>query len=263
MRRGLETEFFNLPCPRVMAHRGFSGLFPENTLLAFEKAVRVGAAYIELDVHMTRDGEVVVCHDADLERTTNLAGLICELSYREVARADAGYNFAGEKGGFTFRGQGLSVPLLRDVLAAYPRTCFVIEVKQVEPSLIVPMSEIITKTNMRRRVLIASEHQAPLSEARRMLPDVPTNFSALETVEFFRHLATGVQGYEPAGDALQIPPQHQGLSLVTEQSVRAAHELGLEMHVWTVNEPAEILSLLRLGVDGIITDYPNRALALL
>jgi glycerophosphoryl diester phosphodiesterase len=262
MRSKLETDFFSLPRPRVMAHRGLSGLFPENTLLAFEEAARVGAPYIELDVHMTRDGEVIVCHDADLKRTTDRAGLIHELSYAEVAAADAGYNFGGTKGKFPFRGQGLSVPRLADVLAGFAQIHFVIEVKQIEPSLIAAISEVIEKAHMRRHVLIASEHQQPLSEAREMLAGVPTNFSALETAEFFRRLAIGMAGYEPPGEALQIPPQHQGLRLVTEQSVAGARDLGVEMHVWTVNDPAEMRSFLRLGAHGIITDYPDRMLAL-
>jgi glycerophosphoryl diester phosphodiesterase len=263
MRSELETDFFVPKVPRVMAHRGLSGLYPENTLLAFEQAVRAGAEYIELDVHMSRDGEVVVCHDAELERTTNRRGLIRELSYAEVAAADAGYNFADANGGFPFRGERLSIPRLAEVLAAFGQINFVLEIKQVEPSLVAAMSEVVEKAGMRRRVLIASEHQRPLDEARRMMPGVPTNFSAAETAEFFGRLVNGMEGYRPPGDALQIPPEHRSLRLVTEQSVAGVRALGLEMHVWTVNEPAEAQAFLRMGVHGIITDFPDLILALL
>jgi glycerophosphoryl diester phosphodiesterase len=268
MRKKCDTDFFNLPLPRVMAHRGSSGSFPENTMLAFQEAVKAGVSYIELDVHMTRDGEVVVCHDDDLKRTTNSSGLIRELSCAEVTEADAGYSFVSTDGTFPFRGQGLSVPRLAEVLTAFPHVNFVIEIKQVEPSLVAALSQTIEKARMRRHVLIASEHQRPLNEARQALPGVPTNFSSVETAEFFSrlalsHLTRGTEEvYDPPGEALQIPPQYHGFTLVTEQSVARARDLGIEMHVWTVNDTAQVQSFLGLGVHGIITDYPEAIMAL-
>src|SRR5262250_3277528 len=134
MRREVNTEFFDPVRPRAIAHRGASGRYPENTIAAFKAARDLGVPYIELDVHMTHDGEIVVIHDEDLQRIAGREGAIRELNFAEVAAADAGYNFA-INGNFPFRGAGLRVPRLVDVLTAFPECRFIIEVKQTTPHL--------------------------------------------------------------------------------------------------------------------------------
>ena len=258
-----ETEFFDLPRPRAMAHRGASGNYPENTMAAFGAAHELGVGYIELDVHMTLDGSVVVAHDPDLARTAGRDALIRELTYEQLADADAGFGFAAADGGHPFRGHGLKIPTLSEVLAAFPDMRFVIEVKQTAPTLIAPMLEVIGRAGMRRRVLVASEHQQPLDEVRALAPGIPTNFSAREVGSFFQALISRMAGYVPPGDALQIPIEYEKFTLVTPESVAAAHQVGVEVHVWTVNDEAEMRGLLALGVDGIITDFPARLLKLL
>ncbi len=257
-----DTEFFGLPRPRAMAHRGASGAYPENTVAAFTAAHQLGVRYIELDVHMTRDRRVVVAHDPDLARTAGSDALIRELRYDQVADADAGYGFAAPDGGHPFRGKGLKVPTLCEVLSAFPETRFVIEIKQTAPSLVAPMLEVIERSGMCRRVLVASEHQQPLDEVRALAPEIPTNFSSREVGGFFQALVSRMAGYVPPGDALQIPIEYEKFTLVTPESVAAAHRVGVEMHVWTVNDEAEMRGLLALGVDGIITDFPDRLLKL-
>jgi glycerophosphoryl diester phosphodiesterase len=263
MLAGLDTEFFDLALPRVFAHRGASGDRPENTMAAFDGAVADGAPYIELDVHMTRDGVVVVIHDEDLRRVSDREGVITELRLGKVQSADAAYSFSPDGQSYPFRGQGLRVPTLEEVLRAFPRQRFIIEVKQVAPSLIAPALDVIDRAGMRRRVLVASEHQAPLDEVRRLAPDLATNFSAAEVGAFFKSMAPGADPYVPTSAALQIPPEHLSWKLATPESVAAAHRLGVEVHVWTVNEEAEMLRMLEIGVDGIITDYPARLLKLI
>jgi len=258
-----DTDFFSLPRPRAMAHRGDSGAYPENTMAAFTAAHQLGVRYIELDVHMTRDGRVVVAHDPDLARTAGSDALIRELSYQQLADADAGFGFAAAGGGHPFRGKGLKVPTLSEVLSAFPEMRFVIEIKQTAPSLVAPMLEVIERAGMRRRVLVASEHQQPLDEVRALAPEIPTNFSSREVGSFFQALVSRTAGYVPPGDALQIPIEYEKFTLVTPESVAAAHRVGVEMHVWTVNDEAEMRGLLALGVDGIITDFPARLLKLL
>jgi len=253
-----DTDFFSLPRPRAMAHRGDSGAYPENTMAAFTAAHQLGVRYIELDVHMTRDGRVVVAHDPDLARTAGSDALIRELSYQQLADADAGYGFSVADGGHPFRGKGLKVPTLSEVLSAFPEMRFVIEIKQTAPML-----EVIERAGMRRRVLVASEHQQPLDEVRALAPEIPTNFSSREVGSFFQALVSRTAGYVPPGDALQIPIEYEKFTLVTPESVAAAHRVGVEMHVWTVNDEAEMRGLLALGVDGIITDFPARLLKLL
>ncbi len=258
-----DTEFFSLPRPRAMAHRGDSGAYPENTMAAFKAAHDLGARYFELDVHMTRDGRVVVVHDPDLARTAGRDALVRELSYDQLAAADAGYGFAAPGGAYPFRGKGLKVPTLTEVLSAFPDVRVVVEIKQTAPSLVAAMLEVIERAGMRRRVLVASEHQQPLDELRALAPDIPTNFSSGEVASFFQALTARTESYVPPAAALQIPIEYENFRLVTLASVAAAHRAGVEMHVWTVNDEAEMRELLALGVDGIITDFPARLLKLL
>ncbi|HEY2525804.1 MAG TPA: glycerophosphodiester phosphodiesterase [Candidatus Binataceae bacterium] len=267
-RSELSNGFFGLPAPRVIAHRGASGEYPENTLVAFRAAADVGASYLELDVHMTRDGVIVVSHDPHLMRTCGLEAAIRDLTLAEIKHADAGWGFspgaaaAGESA-FPFRGRGVEIPALAEVFAAFPELGYVIEVKQSSPSLVAPLLELIEKAGMRRRVLIASEDDAPIRETRTLAPDLPTGFPYSEIVGFMASLPPGAEPYEPRGRALQIPPEYESWRLVTAESVGAAHRMGVEVHVWTVNDAAEMRAMLALGVDGIITDYPARLLALL
>jgi glycerophosphoryl diester phosphodiesterase len=260
VRDSLETDFFSLPLPRSIGHRGSAATHPENTIPSFKAAADAGARYFELDVHMTRDGEVVVSHDENLRRACARDALIRELTYAEVAKADAGYTFTLDGQSFPFRGSGITVPRLADILAAFPGIRIVVEVKQTEPSLIEPMLQVIGRAGMRKQVLVASEHQAPLTEIRALAPQIPTNFSYQETAEFFQAMASKSSDYGPPGDALQIPIEYGSWRLVTDDSVGFAHQRGLEIHVWTVNEESEMRELLDLGVDGIISDCPARLL---
>lgn len=259
-----DSEFFVPSRPRVIAHRGASGEYPENTLAAFHAAAEAGAPYFELDVHATRDGVIVVSHDAELGRTCGIDAAIAETTSAELARADAGWGFsANGSGEFPFRGRGHRIPTLEEVFAAFPERRYIIEVKQSEPSLIAPLLDLIEHSGMRRRVLIASEHQAPIDEARALAPDIPTGFPSAEVAGFMMAMAPEGEPFRSRGAALQIPPEYESWRLVTPQSVAAAHRMGVEVHVWTVNELAEMRALLALGVDGILTDYPARLAALL
>jgi glycerophosphoryl diester phosphodiesterase len=151
------------------------------------------------------------------------------------------------------------VPRLAEVFAAFPKLRIEIEVKQVAPSVVAPMLAVIDRAAMRRNVFVASEHQQPLDEVRALAPEIPTNFSYLETGGFFQAMVSG-DIYRPPGDALQIPRQYESWQLVTPESVEFAHRVGVEVHVWTVNAEAEMTQLLEMGVDGLISDYPRRLL---
>jgi glycerophosphoryl diester phosphodiesterase len=260
MREHLDTDFFKPPTPRVFGHRGSAGTHPENTLESFRAAAAAGVQYLELDIHMTRDGELVVSHDDHLERTCGRAGVIRDLTYAELAAADAGRMFTLDGATFPFRDKGVRVPRLAEVLAAFPKLRMIIEVKQIAPSVVAPMLDLIDRAGMRRSVLVASEHQEPLDEVRKVAPEIPTNFSYLESGMFIQAMGTRDANYRPPGDAVQIPRSYESWQLVTPESVAFAHRLGLEVHVWTVNDEAEMSELLDICVDGLISDYPNRAL---
>jgi glycerophosphoryl diester phosphodiesterase len=260
MHEHLNTDFFTPALPRVFGHRGAAGTHPENTLESFRAAVASGVRYLEFDIHMTRDGEVVVAHDAHLKRACGLDRTIPEMTYAELATADAGRMFTLDGATFPFRDKGIRVPRLTEVLAAFPKLRMIVEVKQIAPSVVAPMLDVIDRARMRRSVLVASEHQEPLDEIRKLAPEIPTNFSYLESGLFIQAMGTRDTNYRPPGNAVQIPHRHESWELVTKESVDVAHRIGIEMHVWTVNEAAEMSELLDMGVDGLISDYPDRAL---
>ena len=260
MHEHLNTDFFTPALPRVFGHRGAAGTHPENTLESFSAAVASGVPYLEFDIHMTRDGEVVVAHDNHLARMCGLDRTIPEMTYSELEAADAGRMFTLDGATFPFRDKGIRVPRLAEVLAAFPKQRMIVEVKQIAPSVVAPMLELIDRAGMRRSVLVASEHQEPLDEIRKLAPEIPTNFSYLESGLFIQAMGTRDPNYRPPADAVQISHFYEKWELVTRRSVEFAHSLEIEMHVWTVNEEAEMSELLDMGVDGLITDYPRRAL---
>jgi glycerophosphoryl diester phosphodiesterase len=257
-----DTDFFAPPRPRIFGHRGAAGEMPENTMVSFERAVGAGTIYLELDVHMTRDGEVVVSHDPNLTRTCGRDVFIKDMAWAELQHADAGYMLTFDGGAtFPFRGRSIRVPRLAEVLGAFLNVNYNIEIKQTEPNMVSRMLAVIDDAGVRRRVLIASEADGPVQELRALAPRIPTNFSYGDVSAFLQAMAARDSAYTPPGNALQIPPTYEGWKLVTPESVEFAHRAGVEVHVWTVNEEAEMNQMLDYGVDGLISDFPARALA--
>jgi glycerophosphoryl diester phosphodiesterase len=263
MTKDLDTDFFGARSPRVMAHRGASAEYPENTMLAFRAAAEIGADYIELDVHCTRDGEVVVVHDAALSRIASDDRLVAEMTIDQLEMVDAALNFSPAGDAWPFRAVGIRIPRLAEVLSSWPALRFVIEFKPRALEIADAALEVVRAMGMERRVLFASEHLPPLSRARMLAPQIPTSLSAIEIASFIQSLGSGGPPYAGQGNALQIPPEYQGINLATREVVAAAHRNGLEVHVWTINGKAEMEEMLSLGVDGIITDHPGRLLTLL
>jgi glycerophosphoryl diester phosphodiesterase len=259
MRSNLDSDFFNAPRPRVFGHRGSAGTHPENTIASFQAAVDLGVRYLETDVHMTRDGEIVVSHDGDLERICGRAGVIKEMDYADLAKADAGYAFTLDGREFPFRGKGMRIPRLAELLATFPSALFNIDLKSEDLSITKSALRVIDAAKMRRRVLLASEHQNRLDEVRSAAPGIPTSFGYLEIAAFMQAMATQDANYHPAGDALQIPPEYYSWKLATPETVAMAHRHGVEIHIWTVNDESTTVRVLDLGVDGIMTDFPRLA----
>ncbi|HLK12872.1 MAG TPA: glycerophosphodiester phosphodiesterase [Candidatus Binatia bacterium] len=248
----------------MFAHRGASGVAPENTLPAFAAGLEAGAERLELDVHATADGHVVVLHDATLERTTDGAGEVRALALAAVQRLDAGSRFQTPDGRFPFRGRGVRVPTLAELLEACPGVPLNVEIKQAEPPIEAAVLAVLDRFAARDRTLLAAEEPTIMTRIRAAAPGMLTGFSAVEVADFVFRVRDGRLGdYRPPGVALQVPPAYQGVPIVTPESVAAAHALGLEVHVWTVNDEAEMERLLDLGVDGIMTDFPALAAAVL
>jgi glycerophosphoryl diester phosphodiesterase len=251
--------------PLVMAHRGGRGLRPENTLVAFEQAVGLGVDVLEMDVHRTADGALVVVHDHSVDRTTDGTGRVDALTLAQIKSLDAGYTWTADDGQtHPYRGQGITIPILEEVFAAFPDMPMNIEIKPSEPDLGAPLCQLIRDYGMADRVLIASFHSEAIQAFRQACPEVATTASQNEAIPLFALSKLFLEGaYSPAAEALQLPEYQSGLHVLTPRLVDAAHRRNLQVHAWTINETEDMQRLLDLGVDGIITDYPDRLLAVL
>lgn len=250
--------------PLVMAHRGGSGLWPENTMHAFERARDLGVDVIEMDVQSTKDGVLVVLHDASLERTTDGAGRVGALTLAQLKKLDAGFRWSPD-GGKTFphRGRGLTVPTLDEVFTKLPDMRFNIEPKQESPSIVKPLCRAIREKGMAGKVTIGAFRQNVLDEFRKECPEVQTSAGPAEVAEFMRASQNGGGTNEPKFKALQVPESIMGVRVLTKSFVESAHAQNLQVHAWTVNEAEAMKRLMELGVDGIMTDYPDRLLTIL
>lgn len=243
--------------PRLFGHRGAAGVAPENTLPSFARAEADGVDVFELDVHATRDGEIVVLHDPTLDRTTDGAGPVAALTFAELARLDAGHGFSPDGGRtFPFRDQGIRVPRLAELLDAFPEMPLNIEIKCTGAQVIAAVVAMVRAASS--RIVLAAEHDEIMQAIRVAAPEIPTSLATGEVAAFIGALHAGAPPTLPAGAvALQIPPSYEDIALVTAESVAAAHALGAEIHVWTINDVDEARALLDLGCDGIITDVPH------
>lgn len=235
--------------PRLFGHRGASARFPENTLPSFEAALAEGASHLELDVHMSADGEVFVLHDATLDRTTSGSGEARRLDWAALAALDAGC-----KGPREPRSRA-SIPKLADVLAAFPNTPLNVEVKQADPPMIEAFFAVLDAHGARDRVLVAAENHDIMLALRAFAPGSVTGFSSREVLGFI--LEGSNPDYRPPGFALQVPESFDGMPIVTDAFLDRAKRLGVEVHVWTVNDPRDAARLLAMGVDGIMSDAPG------
>lgn len=247
--------------PLAIAHRGGAGLFPENTLYAFERAADLGVDVIELDVRSAADGTLVVMHDATVERTTDGDGKVVDMALDRLKKFDAGFRFSPDGGKtFPFRGRGITIPTLLEVFTALPAMRFNIEPKQNEPSIIKPLCAIIDERKMIDKTVVGSFTQSIIDDFRRECPEVATSASTTEVAKFLGLYKAGLtESFSPPMKALQIPE----FTGVSKEFVAAAHERNLQVHVWTINETADMKRLFDMNVDGIMTDYPDRLLELL
>jgi glycerophosphoryl diester phosphodiesterase len=263
-----EFPFFSGPKPRIIGHRGAAGEAPENTLPSFLRALADGAGFVELDVRGTADGEAVIMHDETVDRTTDGCGAVDQVSLADLKQLDAGYRFTKDAGAtYPYRGQRIEIPTLAEFFSFLPEARAIVEIKQSTPSIVERVIEAVRQAGKERDVLLATEEDRIMTEIRAELGknDVPmaTGFCYGEVAGFVTWLERGsAETYRPPGQAMQLPREFQGRTLVSAETVHAAHTIGVEMFVWTINGLDEMACLLSLGVDGIITDYPGRLRAL-
>ncbi|MFJ4550446.1 glycerophosphodiester phosphodiesterase [Streptomyces sp. NPDC088817] len=240
MTTPVRHPYLDHPGPIPFAHRGGAADGLENTLAQFRRAAGLGYRYMETDVHATADGRLVAFHDATLDRVTDGAGRIADLPWDDVCRA----RVAGRE----------PVPLFAELLEAFPEVRWNVDVK-AEPALR-PLLDLIERTNAWDRVCVGSFSEARVVRARRLAgPRLATSYGT-RGVLALRLRSWGLPAVpRRSAVAAQVPVSQYGVPVVDRRFVRTAHARGLHVHVWTINEPAEMHRLLDLGVDGIMTDH--------
>jgi glycerophosphoryl diester phosphodiesterase len=247
---------------QVIAHQGGDGVWPGDTMYAFEKAVEIGADVLEMDAHITKDGRIVLMHDETVDDTTDGTGLIEDMTLEELKKLDAAYQWSKDGGQtFPYRGQGIQVPTLDELFQKFPQMRYVIEIKMTENPIEKPMCDLIHEYNMQDKVLIASFHDDVMKNFRETCPDVATSASRTEVRNYvllgkvflwgfyIPHFQSIQPPYDPK-DSLNIP-------IMTERFIRESHAKNIKVEPWTVDDPELMKQYIEWGVDGIITDRPD------
>lgn len=243
--------------PLVIGHRGNSGHAPENTLESFRQAVEIGVDGLELDVHLSADGEVVVIHDPTLDRTTSGSGRVEWLGVRELQAVDAGARFTRDGGAtWPYRGTGVRIPTLDEVLTAFPTTPLIIEIKA--PRAAEPVRALLERHAAAGRCLVASFKSEAIGPFRSA--GFKTGATQTETARLMAPALAGHLDERPPFDAMCIPRSYRGLPLPVAAFARSLGRYGIPVHVWTVDDPAVAQKLWRDGVCGILTNEPLQML---
>lgn len=236
---------------RNYGHRGFSGAYPENTMLAFEKALEAGCEGMEFDVHLTRDGELVIIHDEAIDRTSNRTGLVRDMTYEELCQVDFSYQYAGQ---FGFQ----KIPTLREYFELVKdrdiRSNIELKTGVYEyPGIEQAVYALIQEYHMEDKVIISSFNHHSILRMKALAPQLTCGFLSetwiLDVGEYVH--SHGVEAYHPQ------------FAMLTDEETADLKAHGVQINTWTVNEEADILHMIHLGVDGIISNYPDRVAALL
>jgi glycerophosphoryl diester phosphodiesterase len=234
--------FLDWPGPIAFAHRGGASEAPENTMPAFEHAVRLGYRYLETDAHVTADGVLVAFHDDRLDRVTDRAGVIADLPWREVKEAKVD----GRE----------PIPLLEDLLAAWPDVRINIDPKQ--DAVAEPLAAAILRTGATDRVCVGAFSDKRIAKVKVLTgPSLCTSMGPREVARLVSASRGGPGRGGVRSPCAQVPTRQGRVPLVTPRFVETAHRHGIQVHVWTIDDRAEMERLLDLGVDGIMTDRPQ------
>jgi len=234
----------------VIGHRGAAAYAPENTMESFQRAVALGAEALEFDVRRTADGEAVVLHDPTLDRTTNRTGPVGALTLAQLAGVDAGYHFSEDGGRTTpFRGRGVTIPPLREVLAAFPGVPVMIEIK--EPGVQAAVAQALRDTGAAARAVVAGSDWRALAAFR----EAPFILGASR--RDIARLYFGIGEPDRACRAYAVPAAYYGLPVPTRRFVRRAGRRAATVHVWTVDDARSAIHLWRNGVNGIVSNRPD------
>lgn len=247
--------------PLVIAHRGASSTHPENTLPAILGAIELGSDIVELDLRMTKDGHVVVIHDGSVDRTTNGHGLVAELTLAQLKALDAGFAFSPDGGKtFPFRGQGITVPTLEEVLTALPEQLLMLEIKVGTTRMVRQVIASLRRLKALERVSIELfSIKTKLAKLMRSLePNLTTGHTRAELVRFVAMAKLGLAWrFRRRAFAIEMPPRRNRLAVSSKRTLKAAARKGIPMFVWTVNNENDMRRFLDWGAAGLFTDHPG------
>jgi len=252
----------NIDRPLVIAHQGGDGIWPGDTMFAFEKAVAIGVDVLEMDAHITRNGHIILMHDETVDDTTDGTGRIEDMTLDELKQLDAAYDWSND-GGQTnaYRGQGIQVPSLAELFEAFPQMRYMVEIKLTENPIDRPLCDLIRQYNMQDRVLVASFHDEAIQNFRRTCPEVATSASRGEVTKFVLLGKVFLSGLvEPEYQSMQPPfdpEESMNIPIMTKRFIREAHAKNIKVEPWTVNDPELMRQYIDWGADGIITDRPD------
>lgn len=247
--------------PLVFAHQGGEGRWPSNTMIAFRESIEIGADVLDADMHMTRDGELVLIHDETVDRTSDGSGEVRNLSLSELRELDFGYRFSTDDGQtFPYRGAGLGIVTLDELFSEFTDTRFGIEIKQTTPEAASKLCELIQEYGYEDRVLVSTFAQENMNVFRDSCPGVATSATDGEAKRFYIFQFIRLSGfYSPPFDSLQVPEYRSGTHVLTGSFVDAARRWNLPVVPWTINDPEDFDRIIRdFDVDGINTNYPDR-----
>ena len=257
----------------AFAHQGGAHEGPSSCLGTIAEALRIGATAIELDVHMTKDGHLMVCHDETVDRTTNAAGQICALTLKERQELDHAYWWAPGADvspglpdeAYPLRGRApqdheYRIATLREVLERFPDTVLNMDIKQISPEVVPyeqPLADLLREYDRSDSVIVASFSDKAIKAFREIAPEFSTSAATEETTAFWSAVQAGKVPEETPWVALQVPETFGDLVVVNEAFVEVAHETSKVVHVWTINDAPSMDRLLGYGVDGLISDVPS------
>jgi len=260
-----DHPYFNPAGFMVIAHRGGRSLGPENTRYTYRRAVDLGVDVLEIDVHLTRDNRLAVIHDKTVDRTTNGTGPIAGYTLADLQKLDAAYRWSADRAApFSLRGKGIKIPSLAEVFKTFPQMRINIEIKDPQPAAVTALCRTIKDHAMSQKVMVASFSAEALQKFRALCPAVATSAGTSEAIWFYALQKMHLQSaYTPQAQALQVPENYGDLQVVNERFLAAARGRNMRVQVWTVNDSDSMKKLLQLGVNGIMTDYPQRLLELI
>ena len=249
----------------VIPHGGGDGLFPEDTLLAFERTMAMGSDVVDVDLRLSADGVVVAFHDISTDRMTGQPGRVADMTFDALSRLDAGWSFAPEDdpNSHPFRGTGVTIPSLTSILDEFPTTLLSLDLKDESDAMVAPLCALLLAHHRTNDVFVGSNSDGQILTFRRQCPGVRTSAIMADVYAARDARASNDPNFTPAVTVDQPPFRIDGRELVDAASLAWAHDHGIAILTWVVDDETDLRLLVSLGVDGIYTSYPDRLLRLL